>query len=93
MSETRYDKKTDRWEVVVKMNICTGTIKNLQDEFGVDAKKEVVTGACEMLLITFAREMAKTGLDKNLIAAEVIARGVDKTQVGIALGLDNPVTA
>lgn len=94
MSETRYDEENDSWEVVAKLKFAgEKTLNNLKDLHGVGVVNELVSAICEDALIQFARELAKTGVDKNLIAAEVIARGVDKKTVGIALGLDNPVTA
>lgn len=94
MSETRYNEDRDCWEVVTRIKFeSEASISEMQDLHGVEATKQLVSSACETNLIMFARELAKTGVDKNLIAEQIVAHGVDKDTVGIALGLDNPETA
>ncbi len=94
MSETRYNEETDHWEVVTKLKFSgEGVVSGLKELHGVAVAKDLVGFACEEALVQFGRELAKTGVDKNLIAEQIIARGVDKAVVGAALQLDNPQAA
>lgn len=90
MSEARYDENLDRWELEFKMFFSTQVMDRMKAISGIDGTSGFIAVACEECLEQFAVALAKTGVDKNLIADEVCSRGAGKVPIGIALGLFEP---
>jgi len=93
MSETRFNAELDRWDLVVKIPFSNTFMEELKAIHGIDGTKELISIAFEECLELFAVELAKTGVDKNLIAKAACERGCGTIPIGKALGLMDPATS
>ncbi len=93
MSETRFNEALNRWDLVVEIPFSNAAMQELKDIHGIDGTKELISIAFEGCMERFAVELAKTGVDKNLIAKAACERGCGKIPIGKALGLLNPKTS
>lgn len=93
MSETHFDEKHDRWEVHTKMFFSASAMDELKSIHGIDGTEALVSIAFEEAIEQFAKELAKCGVDKNIIAKVACERGCGKIPIGNALGLTDPATS
>ena len=87
MNETAYNEETGCYDLVIRFPFSTKAVDELTKIHGIDGTDGLVAIACEECLLQFAKEMAKTGVDKKLIAEEVMARGAGRIPVANALGI------
>lgn len=78
-----------RHEVNIKFMFNVAALEELETLYGLDGKKELLHFACNECLIQFAKQISKLGIDPNLVAEEVISRGLDKGIVGHILALSD----
>ena len=93
MNETRFNAELNRWDLVVEIPFSNAAMEELKDIHGIDGTKELLSIAFEGCMERFAVELAKTGVDKNLIAKAACERGCGRIPIGKALGLMDPTTA
>ncbi len=93
MSETHFDEKTNRWELHTKLFFSATAMAEMKSIHGIDGTEGLVSIAFEEAIEAFAKELAKTGVDKNIIAKMACERGCGKIPIGKALGLVSPETS
>ena len=87
MNETRYNEETGCYDIVIRFPFSTKAIDELTKIHGIDGTDGLIAIACEECLLLFAKELAKTGVDKKLIAKEVMGRGAGRIPITMALGI------